>query len=230
VRPFPIVLALLGTIPLPFLVGCGSNDNGIATKPPAEILAAARTSASGASSVHVTLKASVGKAKATLDGSLAREQSYVQMSEFGRSFEMIRDGTVLYVRGNRVFDAGLEEALGVKIPRYTWLKGTTTGALGQLSSITNPAQELAVILTGSGQLAKAHAAKIDGQPAIAVRQARKLSTATLYVATTGKPYPLQLRKIGTESGQTTFTDWSKPVHIDPPAKAVEISQLPKTGG
>jgi hypothetical protein len=225
-----LLLALLAaTLSVLSLTACGSSDNGVASKSAAEILAAARAAASSASSVHVISKASIAKAKSTLNASYTRAQARVQSSLFNISYEVIRDGNTLYVKGNKVFNKGLEERLGVKIPPNTWLKGPTkAGALAQINPETEAPQELPVILTASGQLTKEQKTKIHGQPAIILRQARKLSTATLYIATTGPPYPLQVDKTGRETGQTTFTNWNDPVTVDPPANAVELSQLPKT--
>jgi hypothetical protein len=46
----------------------------------------------------------------------------------------------------------------------------------------------------------------------------------------GRAYPLLMRKTGQETGETKFTDWNKPVAVDPPANAVELSQLEHTVG
>jgi uncharacterized protein YcfL len=226
----PLLALLAATLLVLALTACGSSENGVASKSAADVLAAARAAANSASSVQVISKASIARAKSTLNASYARSQARVQSSLFNINYEVIRDGNTLYVKGNKVFDKRLEERLGVKIPPNTWLKGSTkTGHLAQIGPETEAAQELPIILAGSGQLTKEQTTKIDGQPAIALRQARKLSTATLYVATTGKPYPLRLSKTGTESGQTTFTNWNTPIHIDPPTNAIELSQLQTAG-
>jgi len=226
-----LLLCLAITLTPAVLVGCGSSDNGIASKSAAGILAAARAAATGASSVRVTSNASIGRAKSTLNASYARTQAHVQSSLFDIHYEVIRDANTLYVKGNRAFNRGLERQLAVKIPPNTWLKGSAhSGSLSQITPETELTQELPVILTGSGPLTKGTVTKLDGQPAITLTQKRKLSTATLYVATTGEPYPLQLNKTGTETSQTTLTNWNKPIHIDPPTNALEISQLPRKGG
>jgi hypothetical protein len=225
------LLCLAATLTLSVLAGCGSSDNGVASKSAAEILTAARAAANGASSVHVISRASIAKAKSTMNAIFGRTEARVQSSLFNISYEVIRDGNTVYVKGNRAFNLGLERRLGVKIPHNTWLKGSAqSGELSQITPETELTQELPIILAGSGQLAKGQKTKIDEQPAITLTQKHKLSIATLYIATTGKPYPLRLSKTGTESGQTTFTNWNKPVHVDPPASAIELSQLPKTGG
>jgi hypothetical protein len=219
-------LSLLATVLALLLVGCGSSDNGVVSKPAAQILAATRAAAQGASAVHVVASSKLtdgGSFK--LDANLAKDRAHAQVSLFGITFEVIRDGDTLYVKGNQVFTARLGAVLGVKIPSNTWLKGPAKGPLAQTGSFTEIEEELPVMLSGSGPISKGAKTKIDGQPAIALKETRKLYTGTLYVATTGQPYPLKLTKIGRETGQTTFTGWDDPVTVSPPAKSVDISQL-----
>jgi hypothetical protein len=211
--------------------GCGSSDNGVAAKSASEILAATRTAAQSASSVHVIAHTKIthgGSLK--LDASLAKTQGHAQVSFYGLTIAVIRDGDTLYVKGNQGFAASLERSLGVKVPVGTWLKGPAKGALGQIGAFTEIETELPTMLSGSGPIAKGAKTKIDGQPAIALKEIRKLYTGTLYVATTGQPYPLKLTKSPTqagpgESGETTFTNWNDPVTVSPPANAIDITQL-----
>jgi hypothetical protein len=223
--PLPLAVPVLTMV----LAGCGSSDNGMASKSAAEILAATRAAAQSAGSVLITNRSSVGKTKATLDASLARDQGHARVAFPGTSFEAIRTGNTLYVKGNRAFDAQLERGLGVKVPHGVWLKGSASGPLAQLGSIANIKNELPLLLGGQGALRKGSATKINGQPAIELKQEHKLYTATLYVSTTGKPYPIVRRTTGHQSGQTTFTGWNDPVSVTAPGNAVELSQLQHAG-
>jgi hypothetical protein len=223
---------VLPTLALLALAGCGSSsDNGVAAKPADEILQATRSAAQNASSVHVlaTSKALNGR-PLKLDASLSKQQAHAQISFFGFNFRAIRDADTLYIKGNPRFDARLESTLGVKIPPGKWLKGTTTSSLGQIASFTDISKELPLILSGTGKTTKGNTTKINGQPAITLKLTRKLYTGTLYIATTGQPYPLKLIKTPpkagpSETGHTTFTNWDEPVTITPPASAIDITQL-----
>lgn len=207
------------------LAGCGSASNGVASKTPEQILAAAKSAAQNASGVHITGVSRVGATSLTLNAALAKDTGHAKIAFYGFAFEAIRDGDTLYVKGNQAFTEQLEHTLGVKLPSGTWVKTPTTGALAQTAAFTSKDSELPVVLSTDGPLTKGNTATIDGQPAIALHEAAKLYTGTLYVATTGQPYPLLLRKTGQETGETKFTDWDKPVTVDPPANAVELSQL-----
>jgi hypothetical protein len=231
VLPVPVQPALLALGLLVMSVaGCGSSDNGVAAKSASEILAATRAAAQSASSVHVVVSAKVLTGRPfKLDVRLGKRQAHARVLFFGSGFEAIRDNNTVYIKGNTTFDERLESALGVKVPSGVWLKATTS-SLRQIGSFTDIGRELPVILSGSGKVSKGAEVKIDGQPAITIKLTRKLYTGTLYVATTGPPYPLKLTKTGEETGQTTFTGWNDPVTVSPPSKAVEIGQLQQIKG
>jgi len=57
---------------------------------------------------------------------------------------------------------------------------------------------------------------------IALEQTAKLYSGALFIATTGKPYPVELVKHGKETGQTTSSGWNQPVSLSAPANAVAI--------
>ena len=179
--------------------------------------------------MHVVSKAGVGRASLTLNASLAKDGSHAQVSFLGIGFEGIRIGNTIYVKGNPVFDAHLGSVLGVKIPPNTWLKGPATGTLAQAGAFTDINSELPLLLSGSGTVTKGATTKINGQSVIELKQAQKLYTGSLYIATTGQPYPIKLVKTGRETGQTTFTGWNDAVTVTAPANAVEISQLEHKG-
>lgn len=207
------------------LVGCGgSSDNGVASKSAREILAATRAAAQSASSVHVKSESGIGIAKLALDARLGKQQGHTRLSFAGLGVEEIRSGTTLYVKGNRPFNVRLEGQLGAKIPSGAWLQGAVDGSLPG-TSLTDLAKEIPVILSVEGQLTKGPAITINGKPAVELKQRTQLFTSTLYVATTGQPYPLLLRKTGRETGETTFTSWNQPITVDPPANSIDITHL-----
>jgi hypothetical protein len=47
----------------------------------------------------------------------------------------------------------------------------------------------------------------------------------LYVATTGKPYPIQITKTGRETAHITLTNYNQPATPTPPTNTINISQL-----
>jgi hypothetical protein len=213
---------------LALLAGCGSSGNGIASKSAGEILTAARAAAQSAHSVRITTKSSARGTTLTLNAGLAKDHGRGRYSLLGLEVEAILIGDTLYVKGNRLFNARLEDTMGIAVPSGLWLKGPTSSRFGRMGAIIDMKRELPLILGGSGPVAKGATVNIDGMRAIAIKEATKTYTGTLYVAATGKPYPLKLVKTGQETGQTTFTKWNEPITVTPPANAIAISSLQRT--
>jgi hypothetical protein len=226
--PPPILTVIVALL---LVSGCGSSNNGVATKSATQILVATKTAAENATSVHLITRSRITHGgPVSINASLAKDKGHVTLALLGMRMQVIRDGEAVYLTGNQTFAARTGAVLGLKIPANTWLKGPAKGMLAQTGAVTNITTELPVILSGSGKVTKDTTTKINGQPAIALKLVRKLYTGTLYVATTGEPYPLKLIKTATkagpsESGQTTFTDWNQPVTVTPPANAIDITQL-----
>jgi hypothetical protein len=231
--PKPSLHALLClSLPALLLVGCGSSDNGVSSKSAAEILAASRAAVQSASSVRITSKYRVGPIADTLEGSLAKNGSRARVDVLGSTVEAIRINDTLYIKGNRKFNYHLEQKLGVKVPAGVWLKGPAAGVLSNVGTATDIHVEVLLLLSGNGPVTKGTATTIAGQPAITVKrtqQPQKLYEGTLYIATTGQPYPLKLTKTGKETGQTTFSNWNDPIDVSAPANAVDIRQLERKG-
>jgi len=208
--------------------GCGSSENGVASKSASEILAASKAAGDSASSVRIASKASQGQLVLTSNSELSSNGGRAQISFVGLSFEVIRIGNTLYVKGNRAFDARLtgSAANAAKLPPGTWLKAIASGTqLAQLAAFTDLSSELNRVISTTGPLTKGSTTTVNGQKAIELKEVAKLFNGVLYVATTGKPYPVELLKHGREAGQTTFTGWNKPVALTAPANTIELSKL-----
>ena len=72
-------------------------------------------------------------------------------------------------------------------------------------------------------MVKAGTSTVDGQSAVAVRDTAK--DATLYVATTGPPYPLEIDKIGSQAGRIRLSGFNESVSLTAPRDAIDISKL-----
>jgi len=208
------------------LSGCGgSSGNGVASKSASQILTASKAAADSASSVNVASKSSVGPLSLTLNLDLARDGGRAQVTVGTLSFEVIRTGNTLYLKGNPVFDQSLLTTTGLHAPQGKWLKTPVNSTrLAQLASVTDLSGELGRVLTSPGPISKGATTTVNGQKTIELKEAARLFSGSLYVATTGKPYPLQIVKSGREIGQTTFSGWNEPVSLTAPPNATASSQ------
>jgi hypothetical protein len=206
------------------LAGCGSAGNGIASKTPAEILAASRAAAATATSVHVESNASEGPLTATLNVQLTSNGGRAQVSLLGLAFEVTRIDKTIYVKAS----PSVYRRLGItaKVPDGAWLEAPASGHLAQLAAFTDLSGELNRILPARNDVfAKGASTTLNGQHALQLNATAKLFKGTLYIATTGKPYPIKLTKHGRETGQSTFTNWNKPTTLNPPTNTIKLSQL-----
>lgn len=229
-RPSAAVLSLV--LVLAALSGCGggSSGNGVASKSPAEILAAAKAAADSASSVRVAGSTVTGGTPISLDLSLvAGKGGRGRLSQSGLSFELIEiDGTI-YINGSPAFYSHFAGPAAAQLLHGKWLKASTSNAsFAGLSSLTDLRNLLDAALSSShNSLTKVGTTTIDGQPAVGVKDTAQ--NGTLYVATTGTAYPLEITKNGSGGGKITFSEWNKPVTLTAPANAVDIEQLQKGG-
>ncbi|HEV7585038.1 MAG TPA: hypothetical protein VGO14_04585 [Solirubrobacteraceae bacterium] len=201
-------------------VGCGggSSSNGIASKPAAEILAASRAAALAASSVHLHTTSG----EVVLDMKLSSTGGGGKLTLAGATLEMLRAGNAVYLKA----PTALYQKIGInaKVPPDTWLK-LSVSAIPQLAAFTEMREQLNRLLNLSA-VTKGPTATLEGQKVVELQQKLKVFTRSLYVAATGKPYPLELLLKGQVAGKTTLTEWDKPVTLAPPSKSItpEVSK------
>ena len=211
---------------LGLLTGCGSSESTAVTKSGPEILAAANDAARGASSVHVVARNSQGRLGLSLDVHLASNGGRGTLSFLKRKYEVIRIGDVIYLKGTKSFYVGLSHALGkpVHVAEGAWLKvPATIGPAAQLAAFVDLHGELGRLLASPGTVTKGASTTVNGQKAITLKQKTKVYDGSLFVAATGKPYPIEQVKHGErEQGRTTYSDWNQPVELSPPSPVVEL--------
>lgn len=235
----PSAVASLGALAALALVvvviaGCGSSssgssENGVAAKSPTEILTASKTAADSASAVHVSGSMVSGGAPLTLDLHLvAGKGGKGKISENGLSFELIQLNGTAYISGSSEFYKHFAGPAAAQLLQGKWLKASsTTGSLATLASLTDLQKLIDAALAQHGTLTKGSKTTINGQPAITVTDTTQ--NGSLYVATTGQPYPIQISKTGSGGGKISFDEWNQPVTITAPPNAVDINELQHAG-
>jgi len=215
------------------LAGCGggggSSDNGVASKSANEIVAEAKKAADGASSVHVAGTINTGGASLTLDMDLVAGQGgRGRIAENGLSFELIQTGGSVYINGSAAFDRHYGGTAGAQLLQGKWLKAPANGgSFATLGGLTDMRKLLDTALSTHGTLTKTGTTTVAGQQAVGVTDAAQ--GGTLYVATTGTPYPLEIAKSGAGGGRIVFDRWNEPVALSAPANVIDLSQLQSSG-
>lgn len=230
-RRLSLIGSLLALVLLA-LTGCGSSSsgNGVASKSAEEIVKEAKKAADEASSVHVAGSVNSGGAPVTLDLNLAAGKGATgQVSQNGSTFKIIIDGGTAYISGSDAFYRKLGGSAAAQLLAGKWLKvSTSTPEFASFGSLTNMRKLLDTVLVGHGSLQKGSTTTVGGQQAIEVKDTTR--GGSLYVATTGKPFPLQVSKSGSETGAIKFDKWDVPVTIKAPASSVNLSELKSLAG
>ncbi len=230
----PVIAAALALLALGLvLAGCGSSSssssNGIESKSPTQILEATKTAASKAASVHIAGTISSNGKPISLDMELlAGKGGKGKISQEGFTIQLIQTGGAVYINGSAAFYKHVGGTAAAQLLQGKWLKApANSGELASLAELTNLSKLIDTALSNHGTIAKGSVTTIEGQKAIALNDTTK--GGTLYVATTGTPYPLQISKSGAESGKVVLNRWDEPVTLSAPPGAIDISTLQKGG-
>jgi hypothetical protein len=206
--------------------GGGSSGNGVASKTPTEIVASTKAAAEGASSVHVSGAVVNGGTPITLDMHLLRGGGATgQISEGGLSFELIETEGTVYVKGSPAFYSHFAGSAAALLLEGKWLKAPASdSSFASLAPLTELRGLLDSALANHGTLVKGPTTTTtEGQQVVGVTDTSQATT--LYVATTGRPYPVAIVKSGAGGGRVVFDKWDEPVSLTAPANAIDITKL-----
>lgn len=231
----PLVLA--GAL----LAGCGGTDdgdtpegastssapasNGVADLEPNAIVDKATAALSAAKSFSLRGQINTDGQQLALDIKVAGQDILGSMTIDGAKVELLRVAGQMYIRPDEKFwtqnggaDAGatMSQLMGDR-----WAKLSSKNAeFEEFFQVTDPEQ----LLKPEGTLTKGSKKTVNGVEAIGVTESGS-DGGTMYVATTGEPYPLLLEGPPGE-GQLTFGDFGATFDIKAPA-AGEVVDLDK---
>jgi hypothetical protein len=209
------------------LGGCGSSSsgNGVATKTPTEILAATEAIAEAATFVHVAGTIGGVATPITFDLDLqAGRGGRGQLTESGLGFELIQLAGTVYIKGSAAFYRHIGGTATAQLLEGKWLRAPTSNAeFASLGALTDLHSLIKKALANHGTLVKGPVTTVDGQKAVGISDSSK--GGTLYVATTGPPFPIEVSETGANGGRISFSRWNKPVSVLAPANAIDITAL-----
>lgn len=238
---------LLGTVvgAAVLLLGCTAVDsgedrgsptpasNGVADKPPAEILTAAQDALRDAGSVRL-------KGNGTEDGQVYAVDMRIKGTRAARGtvtyrhnpVELLRIGEDAYLKGSAEFWQEItRDRAAVELLKGKYLKARRGDPdLKTLLAFTNTAAFVEEMLKSDGAVTKADRRTVAGVDTVGVTFTSDEGKATVYVATTGKPYPMYMSTTGKtadETGALDFVDYDKPLEVKPPQSdlVVDLSKV-----
>lgn len=213
------------------LAGCGGHGkaakpNGEASRPADRVFADAKAAATSAGSAHVSGNIVTNGTPITLDLDMARGKGAKgSMSTSGLRFDLVRIGGIAYIRGSDAFYQHFAGAAIAQLIRGKWLKASVAqGRFRAFAPLTSLGVLFAKVGASHGKLVNDGKTTYKGQQVVVIRDTS--DNSKLYVAATGKPYPVAI--VGgkkSQSGTITFGDWNKSVSLSAPKDAIDISQL-----
>jgi hypothetical protein len=209
------------------LAGCGSSSsgNGIASNTPAEIIARAKAAADSASSVYVSgTLVSKGVPVSLEMELLAGKGGRGRVAQNGLSFELVQVGGIVYIDGSAAFYRHIGGSAAAQILRGRWLKApAVTPEFAPIAALTDLRKLLSSALASRGPLTSGGVTTVHGQKAVAIDDVSQ--GGTVYIAATGKPYPLEVVRDGGAGGTVVFDRWNEPVTLVAPADAIDLTKL-----
>ena len=213
------------------LTGCGGHSkaaprNDEASKPPARVLADAKAAATSASSVHVSGSIESNGTPVTVDLTMVRGKGAKgSMTTNGLQFDLLRIGDTAYIHGSDAFWQHYAGAGIAQLLHGRWVEASVRQPrFRSLAPLTSIGLLLGAVSSHHGKLANDGTTTYEGQQVVLIRDTS--DNSKLYVAATGKPYPVAITggRRG-QSGTITFDDWNEPVSLSAPKGAIDISQF-----
>jgi hypothetical protein len=226
IRP---ALAIALAVSAVVVSGCGSSSsgassNGEAKKTGPEVVkdAAAALAASGAAHVTGTATDPSTKQTESLDLQLQSDGTSGSITSGGTKVDIVAVGGADYIKAPASFYVAQKAtpAVAAKLGNQ-WVKSPSGSTFDSftLAAISKSLSEP----TDSSIEQKVTTGSLNGQEVVIVKQ---VDGSQLYVAATGKPYPLKTvnsAKSKNGAGTVTLTDFGKQVVIKAPAGALDAS-------
>jgi hypothetical protein len=214
---------------LTLLAGCGgsgsSPGNGLESKSPEAVVAAAKQAADSAATVHISGSIIAEGKPISLNMELVSgkgAKGHIALGGLG--IDVVEVENAFYLNGSAGFYKHIAGSAAAQLLQGKWLKApTTSGEFAQLAQLTNLSKLIDTTLSSHGALKRSGTTTLAGEKVVAVTDSTK--GGTLYVAATGTPYPLEIAKTGTGAGQIRFSNWNKPVSLQAPPNPININQL-----
>jgi hypothetical protein len=214
-------------------VAAASSVAGAATESGSQILSSAISASKGASSGTVEGTVREGSKSTTLDLTASTsDRGKGSVTVNGQQVNIVRLGSTVYMSGSRQFWEQSVNSSAAEMFANKWIEGPITNknfaSLGQY--LDYPTLMGSLLPGGNAQSNRVGTTTFDGQRVIVLKKTSGASTATAYVAATGRPYLLYLAQTGGSStGSLTFSGYDADVNPSAPRGALSYEQLTHGG-
>lgn len=219
---------LAGWAALGLLAGCGgsSSSGGIGSESPQKILNDSLAAANGLKSVHAAGTVNSGGRHIAIDIQLVGGVGgRGQITLDGLTFKLVGLKNYAYMQAPpAVWQKAGAPASAAQLLQGKWLRAPATGLFGPVAKLTDIHTLFGQLLSQHGkQLETGGVSTVAGHKVVAV----KSDQGTLYVAATGKPYPIEVVKAGSDGGRIDFDHFNDSVTVSAPRNTIDV---PSVGG
>lgn len=194
----------------------GAADNGVSAKSATQIVAASKQSIQGITSVHVAGATTSDNTPLALDLKLvAGKGGTGQMTIQGQTLNIVTLGQSVYIKADAAFWTKFANAQAAGVLKDKWLKAPSNGSFASFAQLTDITKLFDQLLGDHGTLAKGSTTTVNGQKVIGINDTTK--HGTLYIATTGKPYPVEITN---GPSKIVFDQVNQPVPLAAPSGAI----------
>jgi hypothetical protein len=195
----------------------------IASESPSAIVAAATSAIDGVSTARVTGSGLDGTTSVALDLMLvAGKGGEGNVTESGLSFQFVVIGGEGYFKAGAAFWKHFANQAVAQLAQGKWFKAPASGSFAGLAQFGNLHALFTGLLAPHGTLTKGAITTVRGQKVIPITSSA--NGGTLYVAATGKPYPVEIAD-PRQHGVIVVDDINQPVKLTAPSGAIDLSQL-----
>ncbi len=200
-----------------------ATPNGVQDLDAKQILEKSRAAAGAASSVKVVVVQDNQGTEVRTDLTLSDQGSTGTLGQpDGQNVEVIGTPDTIFVKGGPFAQSlGAENAAALE---GKWLSIPKDNPAAQsFAGLSSVKEFVDTTLATPEDLKKLPPKDVDGTQAVGLESAQ----GTLWIATQGEPYPVQITAPKGQSGALTLSDWNAPVTITPPPadQVVDISTL-----
>jgi hypothetical protein len=221
-----VVLATAGIVN----VWAGALDARAATKSitsqsPSAILSASISAIDGVSTVHVAGSGVSNGTSLSLDLQLAAGKGGDgTVALGGLSFQFVVIGNEGYFKASAAFWKRYTNAAIAQLVENRWFKAPADGDFASFAEFANIHELFSGLLGSHGTLAKGQLTTVRAQRVIPVVDTTQ--GGTLYVAATGKPYPVEIAN-SRQHGVIVIDNIDQPASLIAPSGAINLSQVEK---
>ena len=198
-----------------------SGSNGLSGDSPTQVLSAVKQALGSVSSATIVGNIRDSGKQATFNLTTFSKGDFEgTINESGETIKLVRIGNTDYIQGSKSFyeSEGAPASAAASIAGK-WVYGTDSEVgLGNTFALSSLAAQ---ITKPSGTVTKGATGTIDGQAALALHS----SEGTLWVATSGTPYPLEEIKTGSDGGVIHFSAWNQGTTPVAPSGAKPLSSV-----